>query len=580
MLTISLTFVVVAAVSVIGTPSFARFASRIGMVVKPRADRWHAKPTPLLGGAGIALALLGGLAVTLPLSLQAAALIVCAATAFALGLLDDFRRMSPSTKLAGQVLIASMLAAAGIRVAVFEFAPLAYVVSVLWVVGIMNAVNLMDNMDGLAAGISAIAALVLAATAWPSDMTTVLIAAVTAAAALGFLVHNFNPARVFMGDAGSQLLGFMLAATALVHTTRAATNLGLAILAPLAALALPIFDTTLVTMARRLAGRPVSQGGRDHTSHRLAALGLSDRAVVLLLYAVAGGFGLLALSTEIVAGVALPLFVLAVICLILFGVFLLEVAGHKPQPGAGNEQRRLAKLLGTYGRFGGEIALDVALLTTVYYLSYIIRFEGQPDDVWLYLFAQSVPIIVGLQITAMVGLGVYRTLWRYLGIGDAALIVRAVTLGSGVAVLVLLLTTRFAGYSRAAVLLDWVLACAVIIGARSFLLWLIFVFSQRPRPDARRVLIAGADDTGIVALRLLAQAEDVAYQVVGFIDDDPGKRYRRVAGVPVVGNSGDLASLIERLQPDLVVSTKSDSAELRTTCEEFGIAWRTFSLEV
>src|SRR5437867_2889531 len=183
-----------AGMSAFATPLFARIAQRTGLIVRPRDDRWHRNPTPLLGGAGIALAVFVAMALALPLTPASTVVMFCAAAAFALGLADDFRSLAPASKLVGQVLIASVLVAGGVRVEIVPFAPLAYVLTVLWVVGIMNAVNLMDNMDGLAAGIVAIAATVLGVTAFPANPMATLLAAITAGAALGFLVHNFYPA--------------------------------------------------------------------------------------------------------------------------------------------------------------------------------------------------------------------------------------------------------------------------------------------------------------------------------------------------------------------------------------------------
>src|SRR2546428_2490738 len=268
------------------------------MVVAPRADRWHRSPTPVLGGAAITLAAVLIIVTLLPVSRLSATITIGLFAAFALGLLDDFRHIAPSTKLVGQAVIASLLFFGGVRVEIIEIEPLAYVATVLWVVGLMNAVNLIDNMDGLAGGIVAIAGLALGISAVPENPPAALVAGAAAGAALGFLVHNFPPARVFMGDAGSMLCGYLLAAAALLHTASGAANVGLALLAPLALLALPIFDTALVTTSRRLVGLPISQGGRDHTSHRLAALGLSDRGVVLLLYAIAAVLAGVALVAE------------------------------------------------------------------------------------------------------------------------------------------------------------------------------------------------------------------------------------------------------------------------------------------
>src|SRR2546428_3377159 len=160
-----------AGLSAFATPLFARLARSTGLVVKPREDRWHRSPTPLLGGAGIALGVLVAMVLALPLTQASIVVALCAAAAFALGLLDDFRNLAPASKLVGQVLIASVLATGGVRVEITPFAPLAYVLTVLWVVGIMNAVNLMDNMDGLAAGVTPIAGAGLSGSALAANPT-------------------------------------------------------------------------------------------------------------------------------------------------------------------------------------------------------------------------------------------------------------------------------------------------------------------------------------------------------------------------------------------------------------------------
>src|SRR5256712_5080356 len=183
------------------------------MVVAPRADRWHRSPTPVLGGAAITLAAVLIIVTLLPVSRLSATITIGLFAAFALGLLDDFRHIAPSTKLVGQAVIASLLFFGGVRVEIIEIEPLAYLVTVLWVVGLMNAVNLIDNMDGLAGGIVAIAGIGLGISALPENPTAGIVAGASAGAALGFLVYNLPPARGFMGDARSLLLGVFLAAS-------------------------------------------------------------------------------------------------------------------------------------------------------------------------------------------------------------------------------------------------------------------------------------------------------------------------------------------------------------------------------
>lgn len=533
------------------TPAFASVAERMGLVVHPRNDRWHRTSTPLLGGAAIALAALVTLAGFWPEDRGVIVVVGCAGLAFALGLLDDFRHLAPATKLVGQVIVASLLAFGGVQVELVPTVPIAFVITVLWVVVMMNAVNLLDNMDGLAAGVSAIGAAALVFTAWSGNVSAAAVAAVTLGAALGFLVHNFSPARVFMGDAGSQLLGFLLAAAALLHTSTGAANVGLALLGPLAAAALPIFDTALVTASRGIAGIPISQGGRDHSSHRLAALGMSDRGAVLVLYLVAAGLAGLGLVAANVSSLLAPLVVLGVVLLILFGVFLHDVDVY----GRGRQVERppVFRALSVYGRFGAEVALDVVLLTTAYFLAYAIRYESQPQSDWLGLFTRSLPLVIPIQLASLVVGGVYRTLWRYIGLADVLVIARAIALGAAASGLALLLVYRFQDYSRAVLVFDAFLAAAFLMSARVFILWLRSLFVDRPRAGARRTLIVGANDRGVVALRLLRRSTEAPYHVVGFIDDDPGKRYRRVAGVSIVGTTDQLQDEITRLRADLVV---------------------------
>jgi UDP-GlcNAc:undecaprenyl-phosphate/decaprenyl-phosphate GlcNAc-1-phosphate transferase len=514
------------------------------------------------------------------------AVIAGAAAAFALGLLDDFRHIAPATKLVGQVLIAAMLVVGGIEVRIIEFPPLSFLVTVFWIVGMMNAVNLLDNMDGLAAGIAAIAAAFLGITAFANPEAgvlpgTALLASVTAGASIGFLFHNFAPARVFMGDAGSLVLGYLLAVIALFHTASGAANLTLALVAPLAILALPLFDTIFVATSRRIAGIPISKGGRDHTSHRLAALGLSDRSAVVALYAIAAAFAVLGVAADAISAFVVPLAALGTVGLVLFGIFLHEVDVYGSRRTA--RPNALTSALRIYGRFGAEVGLDVVLLTSAYYLAYVVRFEGLPIGIWMRRFVESVPLVVGIQLGALVGLGVYRTLWRYLGISDTVAIVRAIAIGTGLAVLAILVVFRFQDYSRAVFLLDVLIASVLVVASRAFLLWLRHSLGGRPRSDARRVLVVGAGDAGVLALRLLTRSSEGRYRPVGFLDDDPGKRYRRVGGVPIVGALGDISGALDRTGADLVILTIGEVGSVdavRRTCADRGVECRDFLVPV
>jgi UDP-GlcNAc:undecaprenyl-phosphate GlcNAc-1-phosphate transferase len=505
---------------------------------------------------------------------------------FAFGLLDDFRGLAPSTKLAGQAVIASLLFFGGIRVEIIEIDALAYLTTVLWVVGLMNAVNLIDNMDGLAGGIVTIAGIGLGISALPENPMAAILAGAAAGAAAGFLVHNFPPARVFMGDAGSLVCGFLLAAAALLHTATGAANVGLAVLAPLALLALPIFDTALVTASRRLGGRSISQGGKDHTSHRLAALGLSDRGVVVLLYGLAVALAVIALLAEEFVGLLFPLFALAVIGLALFGIFLYDVDVYGSRR-AYVPQGPIARGLVTYGRFGAEIALDVLLLTVGYYLAFALRFDGVAQNLWLPPFVDTVALVVALELASLVLFGAYRTLWRFITLADVLNVLKGLALANVLAAGLILGVAVVPGFPRSGLPLNFVLAAALVVGSRAALVWLRYWFAVRPHADARRVLIIGATDTGALALRLISRTRGTPYRAVGFLDDDPGKRYRRVAGVPVLGRMEDLETVVVRHRVDLVLyandlpMAESDQrASLEASCNRLGAEWREFTMPI
>jgi UDP-GlcNAc:undecaprenyl-phosphate GlcNAc-1-phosphate transferase len=353
---------------------------------------------------------------------------------------------------------------------------------------------------------------------------------------------------------------------------------GIAVLAPVMVLALPIFDTALVTTSRRLAGKPISVGGRDHVSHRLAALGLSDRGAVIVLYLVAASLAGVAVVADMTTLVFLPLATLALIGLVLFGLFLAEVDVYGRSTAPYQPRSPIANALAIYGRFGIEVGLDVLLLTTTYFISYLLRFEGVPQSAWIGLLTFSLPFVVGCQLAALVTTGVYRTLWRFVGLSDVVRILRATAIGTGGAALLLLLGFRFEGLSRAVFLLDWLLATAFLIGSRGFLLWLRQWFALRPRPGERRALIVGATEVGAAALRLIGRLEDRTVRAVGFLDDDLGTRHRSIGGVPIVGRTQDLEEIARRLRVDLVVLTVDRgmhaTARLQASCEELGIEWR------
>ncbi len=269
-------------------PLTRQLAQRIGLVDKPNARKVHQMPTPLMGGLAIYLAFLLALLMfgSQPAHLnELIAIILCASFLTFVGFWDDRKELRPRSKYAAQLLAALVCAAVGLRVDLFGALPLDLALTILWYVGIINAVNFLDNMDGLAAGVSAIAAFFLFVLAALQGQTLVSsLSAALCGALIGFLIYNFNPASMFMGDMGSLPIGFLLAVLGL--KLRFATQVpGASWMVPILVLGLPIFDMTLVVFTRLREGRSPAQGGKDHTSHRLVAMGLHPRLAVLTLYA-------------------------------------------------------------------------------------------------------------------------------------------------------------------------------------------------------------------------------------------------------------------------------------------------------
>ena len=282
----------------IATPLTRILARRVGLVDQPGLRKAHRVPVPLMGGLAMYAALILAFVAfgNRTWWYEGIGILGGATLLFFTGLWDDRYGMSVWLKLGAQFVAAACLVAVGVQVRLSGIWWLDLAITLVWVVGITNAVNLMDNMDGLAAGVSAVAAaFFFALAALEGQGLVATLAAALFGAAVGFLFYNFAPAISFMGDAGALVLGFMLAALGIKikfeHFPLASTWM-----APIVVLGVLIFDTALVTVSRVRRGRSPFQGGSDHTSHRLVQLGLSHARAVLTIYVAAAVLGALAIS--------------------------------------------------------------------------------------------------------------------------------------------------------------------------------------------------------------------------------------------------------------------------------------------
>lgn len=319
-------------ISFIMTPLVAKLAKSIGFVDRPAARKLHVTPVPMLGGLAIYVGLIAAVTMSGATPIQELIGVLGGATVMTLfGLVDDRYGMAPPVKMLGQALAGGILIWSGIQVSLFPWPALNIIVTLCWIIGICNAINFLDNMDGLAAGITTVASIFFFILALVEGLGLVAsLAAATLGACIGFLYYNFNPASLFMGDAGSMLLGFVLAVLGIkLKFPNAPLNVTWMI--PIVILGLPIFDTTLVVFSRIRRHKPVYAGGKDHSSHRLVAvLGMTPARAVMTLYMVAAVLGLIALMLR--DATPLQARLLLAVLMVVFGAALVWLEWRFDQP--------------------------------------------------------------------------------------------------------------------------------------------------------------------------------------------------------------------------------------------------------
>jgi UDP-GlcNAc:undecaprenyl-phosphate GlcNAc-1-phosphate transferase len=325
-------------ISFIATPLVRRLAQSANFVDNPSTRKVHAVPMPMLGGVAIYIALVGAVIVSGVQSYTEVLAILGGATVMTLfGLWDDRVGISPAVKIVGQLIAGVLLILGGIQVKLFAIQALNIALTLFWIVGICNAINFQDNMDGLAAGLATAASAFFLGLAMLEGLQTVsILAAALLGASIGFLYYNFNPASLFMGDAGSLLIGFVLAVLG-IKLTFTGRPLAATWMIPIIILGVPIFDTTLVVFSRLRRGKHIYQGGKDHTSHRLvASLGMTPARSVMTLYVVAGVLGLMAIMLRDATPEQARL-LLAVLVIVFIGALAFLEVRFPNEPGAGPE---------------------------------------------------------------------------------------------------------------------------------------------------------------------------------------------------------------------------------------------------
>lgn len=602
--------------SFISVPLVKKFSIKRGKVSEPRNDRWHKKPTPTLGGIAIYFGFLSGLfffqllnkgfSVTPPDESNTPIWVLIAGSLFIflLGIYDDFKPLTPPVKLLGQILIASFVIAFGFTTNFFtprisnqliaQFLNVLF--TLLWIVGITNALNLIDNMDGLAGGVGLITALMLGLLFWQSGNQGLLgISLALAGAILGFLIFNFPPASIFMGDGGSLFLGFTLAVLAIARQPQA-SNVFAVFGVPTVLFLLPILDTALVAITRLIRGDSPVKGGSDHTSHRLIAIGLSEKQAVILLYGTAILSGIVAISIERVGYwlslILVPIFILSLTIMTAYLGNIKILINEENLVSSRSVLSRIVVSL-TYKRRILEIVLDIIVVSISLYLAFFIYYGLKMDPDILVKYLTYLPVAVVTTLTSFFIFGVYRSVWKYIGLSDVLRYLLAVAVVIPIYILAIIFMFPDVQIDVIIILLFSIFLFLGLLSTRFSFRLLdsasvqlrynrplfqqsgLEVIDDRNGNKQQRVLIAGAGQYGELTLRWLRMNPESAYIPIGFVDVDPYLVGREIHGVEVLGHIEQIFDLLEKNRIDGILLTEVEFTQNRyeqiiKRCIDFG----------
>ena len=558
------------------TPLVRKSALRFGVVDRPGKRKMHLVPMPRLGGVGLALAIVVAILAALAgqhfvpevislsvgpwLPIMLGGLIV-----FMTGVWDDIRPLPPSVKVffesgaagvaiwfMGPIREISIMGGQTINLGIFAL-PL----TLLWIVGITNAFNLIDGLDGLAAGLASIAAGTSAAIFFlHGDAQDAMLMMLLLGGLLGFLHYNFNPAQIFLGDSGSLLVGYILAVTAMSGSQRGAT--ALAVVIPLLIFGLPIFDTLLCLVRRFIVGLAIARADENsmktkvhaakfifqpdahHIHHRLLAIGFPHRRAVLLLYAIALWLSFMALLS-VMAQYRNAGMILAVVGLATYiGLRKLgyeEIAFLK----AGTLLRWYEQL--AFNRMFFLGFLDMILIGLSYWGAVVLKYDSTWTVATKAWHLAAFPVVLGIQFFAFYVCGLYRGVWRAANVADVMRIVLAVASGGALAQIICQLSIPPEG-NLTFFCIDVLLLGSLVTCSRN--IYSILEYTKALTFHHHRVgIIYGAGRNGQLLLRAFSQDPALRIRPIGFLDDDPSLQGRLINNIPVLGSCKDLASILE-----------------------------------
>ena len=573
------------------TPLVRSLAVNLRALDFPNWRKVHDHPIPRLGGLSIILSF------TLVLYLASRIdyfyfhpalmenanlcwLIGAGAIMFFMGAMDDFRRLSAAVKFFIQVGAALLVAHTSYQIEVlslpfgdYPLGPWAIPVTVLWIVAITNALNLLDGLDGLAGGISFIVALSMFGIAvLNQNIGVALISMTLAGSILGFLRYNFHPASIFLGNSGAYTLGFVLSLLSLQSNLKGTTTV--IFLIPILLLGLPIMDTAL-SMTRRLLkslhilgedekrnllkfffinGKSLFKADRDHIHHRLLQMGFTQRNAVALLYAVTILLGVVAFASVYFRDVNQALLIASIAIASYIGIKRL---GYSEIQFLRNGTLLPLFELNLVSWRMVKVFLDIVFITLSYYLAFLLRFEGDLTPQLKGYLLSTIPLILSVKILVFFLTGLYQGIFRYINVDDLLKILKATFLGSLVTVFVLWMVPSWGVTSWAVLVIDFNLLFLLIAGTRSSFRILEHLHLANNH-EGKKILLYGLGKNSVHALNELINNPRLGLRPVGFIDDDPRNQADFVNGIPVLGSLDSLEKILDQHSIAEVILSEAD----------------------
>jgi len=578
MLKYAIVFIAASLCSLALTPLVRSFARRFGAMDLPGGRKIHSQPMPRLGGLSIFISYYLVLAVASRFDFfhfpadffrteHHAWIFLATGLVLGIGIVDDFRRLPPAFKFLVQVIAGLIVAlfcykveAVSLPFGTLRLGIWAIPLTVFWIVAVINAINLLDGLDGLASGTAFIVCITMFAISLVGqNIGVALVSFIFAGSILGFLRYNFHPASIFLGDSGAYFLGFNLALLSLQSSLKGTTTF--AILIPVLALGLPMMDTSLAMVRRLLKslhimevdreknmikffyldGWSMFRADRGHIHHRLLDMGFTQKKAVILLYAVSAILGGLVLSSVYLRSFNHALLITAVGIAAYVGIRKL---GYNEVQIVRNGV--LLPLFDTpvINRRILRVFVDLAIISFSYYVAFLLRFEGDFGQAKNY-FVTTLPLVLMTKTVVFHFSGLYRGAWRYTNISDLMRMVKAVIFGCAASAFFLWLLPGFGITSRAVLLIDFNLLLLFVVAARGSFRVLDYLHSSRSNLG-RKVLIYGAGKSGVNALREFIHNPTLGLTPVGFIDDDQRNKGKQVNGYPVIATLESLESILQK----------------------------------